>query len=188
MASTGIRKNAKQNPNWMLKGARESLGLSRSQVQRATGVKIKNLHNYESRGVVPSLETQRKLCAFYTERGQVLLQEEVFPDRNILEDRIPEESLVPLEKVNEAHPAFQVETDHVYEHAMWVVDSLLPMLDERRRKVIRLAYGLEDGNDYGTEEIARTYFGGEITRSRVGQIRDRAIKILSISVTPDMRY
>jgi RNA polymerase primary sigma factor len=55
------------------------------------------------------------------------------------------------------------------------VDAALRTLPPRDAKVLRLYFGLDGGREHTLEEIGRV-FG--ITRERVRQLRDRALKRL----------
>ena len=55
------------------------------------------------------------------------------------------------------------------------IDSLLGMLDERQRQILRLHYGLEDGTCYSLEYIGKTL---EISKERARQIEHQAMEKL----------
>ena len=66
--------------------------------------------------------------------------------------------------------------DEIFEHALTEsIESVLATLKEREARIIRLYFGLDGGREHTLEEI-----GGMlgVTRERVRQLRDRALKRL----------
>ena len=56
-----------------------------------------------------------------------------------------------------------------------VTDEVLNRLDPRERRIIRLRFGIEDGQEHTLEEISRVY---NLTRERIRQIEARALRKL----------
>ena len=67
------------------------------------------------------------------------------------------------------------ETETLYKLTRAKIDKILKTLSHREERVIRLRYGLDDGQSRTLEEVGREF---NVTRERIRQIEMKAIKKL----------
>jgi RNA polymerase primary sigma factor len=67
------------------------------------------------------------------------------------------------------------ETETLYKLTRTKIDKILKTLSHREERVIRLRYGLDDGQSRTLEEVGREF---NVTRERIRQIEMKAIKKL----------
>jgi len=116
-----------------------------------------------------------------------MIKEYVFPPRLkiltlttklIVEKEIPLEKLLPLSQVSEKLlPAVEPEVlDKLYkEDLKHIIKESLSTLTDRESDIIKLYFGIGYDKQHTLDEIADRY---NVTRERVRQIKERAIKRL----------
>ena len=69
-----------EEKNSYLVSAREALGFRQKDVTEEIGLPQTSLSSYENMIRYPSKEAQNMICSFYRDKGQFMLEEEVFPE------------------------------------------------------------------------------------------------------------
>ncbi len=140
----------------------------------------------------PSPEKQKKICNYYRERGIFLYEEDIFPEslrllksrgKYIKDERIPEDKLIALGKVEEQRLLAE---DSGIEDLVLVdynrLDEARSYLNDRAIKIVRLRFGLSEKQETTYEEIAKEFgVTGETIRSHEKKILKLLRKLLEIN-------
>ena len=125
-------------------------------------------------GTEPPLEALSKRTDLPPEKVEQLLQ--LAPQVSSLDAPVGEDSTISmlLEDLQAPHPQEQM----IREELARTLESLLSMLTERQRMVLRLHFGMEDGVCHSLEDIS-VRFG--VSKERVRQIERQAMEHLKKS-------
>lgn len=165
--------------NARLREAREKMGLSKKEMARFLGVTYGYYCHLERMRVYPGKRLRERIEATLGQLWQELFPEEIrrFAWREVRVEKDVPVSLLSLE--NREVLALPAETSIEEEVELRLMreelDKLLGDLAPRERDIIRLRYGLADGQERTLREVGEIFrVGGE----RIRQIEIRAIKKL----------
>jgi len=172
--------------NGDLVGAREQLGLTQTDVAKSIGISSTYYSRCENMISYPSQEIQAKICGFYRDNGVFLFEDDVFPEelrkikstKRVVEREIPKSKLVSLSTIiQEDLPCPKSGPQNILEmeELKRKMEKVLDTLTYREGEIIKLRYGIEDGNHYSSEEVGRKF---KITGSRVREIEAKALRKL----------
>jgi len=165
-----------------LRVPREELGLTQKAVAKKIGISKLHYYRCES-GYCPSERTRKRICNFYTRRGRLMLEEDVFPEELRPDSRrIPEHMKDPLHSVSErllprsdssrdANPEYAAMQAELSERVNLVLKSLSP----RQEKVIRMRFGIGESYDRKRTEVADEF---EVTPEYIRQVEMTALRRL----------
>lgn len=171
--------------NGNLAAARERLGLTQKALAELLGISQYNYGKIENMRYYPNLELQKRICDFYRTRGIHILEEDVFPDelkdvkaqKMIAEKEIPREQLLSLSGMSQKALPVAESADMIFEREelQRIIDSSLESLSAKERQILKLSFGLEDGEERTDEEIGQVY---NVSGSNIYYIRHKALRKL----------
>ncbi|MFH1211002.1 MAG: sigma-70 family RNA polymerase sigma factor [archaeon] len=170
-------KNAK------LIAAREALNLNAREFAERAGINYQMYLQYEGMKSYPPSHVIERICEFYKKHKINIVSEQVFPaelknikliKKFIKEKDVPREELWYLSEPRAMrHISYMPnpEEELMRKEVSQAVESVLGTLSEREEKVVRMRYGLGNG-EHKREEIAE-YF--DLSPERIRQIEARAL-------------
>lgn len=127
----------------------------------------------QSSGQQPTAEQIARCCLMETQKVEELLS--LYPQVYSLDTPVGAEGEDELQVLIENLHAPQPQEELVRTELKHTMDKLLAMLDARQQEILRLRYGMEDGECWSTKQIGER-FG--ISKERVRQIENQAIEKL----------
>ena len=127
----------------------------------------------QSCGKEPSMEELAKVCEMPVPEVEKLLQ--LHPEICSLDVSAGEDGDTTLAMLLEDVYAPEPQEQLVRQELEQVMETLLEMLDDRERQILRLHFGLEDEKIYSLEDIGEKL---HISKERVRQIEKKAMKTL----------
>lgn len=170
--------------NWHFRSARLEAGYSRVRLANETGISKPAMESYERLRAFPCLNTAEKIASTIGRK-----KEEIFPEylrEMIKEVRIIRENYsrdfannaTSLDDISEEE--ILVSEDNIIEDINYAelkrrFESVLNLLADKHRKVIKMRFGLEDGHCYSLKE---TGIALGLTKERIRQIQIKAMRKL----------
>ena len=124
----------------------------------------------QSTGQMPTAAEIAQYCQLEEDKVQELLN--LFPQVYSLDTPVGPDGEDDLQVLIENLHSPQPEEELVRAELKETMDTLLSMLTERQQEILRLRYGMVDGECWATKDIAEKF---DISKQRVRQIEQQAM-------------
>ena len=172
--------------NFSLVEARVTLGITAKAVADEIGLNSKTYLAYEAMRRYPNIETQTRICQYFTSKGVSLIRDKVFPEelrsitpmiREFVVEREIPMGLFPYSQARKRLlPVIssRIEENLVHQELIRDISSVLSMLPYRQEQILRASFGIGTG-EKSTSQLSQEY---SISEQRVRQIiRGALIKL-----------
>ncbi len=171
--------------NAYLVEAREKLNLNAKEAAEKIGISKGYYRQCEKMAVYPALETQKRICDFYTGLGMPLIEEDVFPPelrhtristKYTMTKEIPRQFLISIDRVPPKQLSYTPNEEFDTPTLEEEIEQILSTLTPKEAEVISLYFGLGNDPERATlDEIGEIF---SLSRERVRQIKENALRRL----------
>lgn len=167
----------KKERNYVLTEAREKLNLTQTEFAANIGTVVSTYSDIESLRYIPSKKVQRKISEFLIDNKIYLLEEDLF-SKKLYNKTKPNIQFISLDEIGDNEIPYEGNRylkEINKEHKKYGIGRVLRKLSDRERNILISYTGIGGKKPKTLEEISED-FGGKPTGSRIGQIKDRAVK------------
>jgi len=163
---------------------RKAKGANQLQMSKDIGMSLLKLSHIENLRLIPTDIDQEKIATYLGQPGDYLfpailmkaIEEGVFERRDA---QLAEPEIISLSEAQQLRLTYDGEgeiIDEVSRHLLREeLEEVLETLKPREAEVLRLRFGLKDGQSRTLEEVAWVF---DVTRSQIQQMEGKALRIL----------
>lgn len=167
----------KNKRNNVLTEARKKLNISQTEFAEKVGTSVSFYNAIERLKYFPNKKEQEKISKYFINNGVCLFEDELFPEE-LYEIEKPNVEFLSLDELEENEIPYeenQVVEEMNSEHLKNGIDRVLKTLPKKYKQVVTAYFGLNDNEESSLEDISNA-LEQKVTRERVRQIKDKALK------------